>query len=105
MNDREKALTRAGVDLVPLLTQRLGVADQGRERRPELVARVGDEVDAHLLGRARLAAIDQADEACAVSELCRAHQPMAARTVEAGELDVFGFTDPIAFQRFERGGM
>ena len=73
----EEAFAVVGIDLVGLLAQRLGIADERRQRRAQLVAGVGDEIDAHLLGGARLAAIDEADQARAVGEPRGAHQPMS----------------------------
>ena len=55
-HDPEEPLARLGV--VPrVVLQRLDVADDRGQRRPELVAGVGDEVRAQLLGAARLGAV------------------------------------------------
>ncbi len=68
-------------------------AEQGGERGAKLVARIGDEIGPHLLGRMGLAAVDQADEAGAVLEEGGGHLPAALALAEA---DQFGAGDPLA---------
>ena len=48
-HDREEPLARLGV-VARRTLQRLDEADQARERRPQLVARIGDEIRAHPVG-------------------------------------------------------
>ena len=84
--DRKRSRV-GGIDFVGLLAKRFGIADQGRERRAQLVARIGDEIDAHLLGGAGFAAVDEADQRGAVGERGGSHQPMPPRSAQAGQLD------------------
>ena len=104
MNDREKSLARVAVDLLGLLAQSLGIADQRRQRSPQLVAGIGDEIDAHLLGRARLAAVDEADQVGAAGKRRDSHQPVPARSAQARQLDRFGAPSR-PLERLERGGV
>ena len=63
-----------GVELVGV-GERLGIADHGRQRRAQLVAGIGDEIDPHPLGRHGLRSVDQPEQ----------HQPLAERADEGPE--------------------
>ena len=60
-HDAEEALAGLGV-VAGVMLERLDVADHRGERRPELVAGVGDEVGAELLGAAGLGTVDDLDD-------------------------------------------
>ena len=105
MNHGEEAFAGLRVDVVGLLAQGFGIADQRRQRRAQLVTGIGDEIHAHLLGRTSFAAVDEADQQRAVLKGRDPHQPVPARAAEAGQLDFLAATFARPFQRLESGRM
>ena len=92
-HDRQEALPRAGIALGAAL-KRLDEAAQRRERRPELVARIGDEIGAHLVDALALGEVAQQDEDVAVAlaaprERCdgRRHAPADRHALGIGDGD------------------
>ena len=68
------------------------------------MACIGDEIDAHLLGGAGLAAVHETDQHGAVTEPGGSHQPMPARSTQAGELDFAIKVRVRTFQSLQRAG-
>ena len=105
VDDRKEALARGGIDIVGLLAKRFGIADQCRKRSAQLVACIGDEIDAHLLGGAGFAAVHEPDQRGALAEPSGSHQPMPTRSIQTRELDLaIGFRVR-AFQCLQRSRM
>ena len=56
---------------------------------------IGYEIDPHLLGSSGFASIDEADQCRTAGDGCDAHQPVAARIAESGQLDTVAVVWPV----------
>jgi hypothetical protein len=65
------------------------------------VTGVGNEIDAHLLGRGDFASINEADQQPPVGERCASHQPVPTRLAQPGKFDAL-VSLTVPFQRFKR---
>ena len=101
---RTGSVPGVGIDVIRLLAKSLGIADERRQRGPQLVAGIGDEVDAHLLGRAGFAAVEKRISEVPSASDHAAHQPVAPRTPQAGQLNTFGLIGSL-LKRGERAGV
>ena len=75
MHQAEEAGADLGVRAGGLVLQGLDEAEHGRERRAQLVAGIGDEIDPHPLGGIGFAAVGEVDEPVAPVERGDGHQP------------------------------
>ncbi len=69
------------------ILERLDEADQAGERRAQFVAGVGDEIDAHPLGRARRAMIAEPHQPRRLAERQHGQRPHPVRIAEPDQLD------------------
>ena len=71
----------------PVLGQRFGIANDGRQRGAQFVAGVGDEIGAHPLGRAQRRAVGQPDQPRSVGKR-PAQAPRPVGRADPDQLDV-----------------
>jgi hypothetical protein len=88
VDDRGEAPAGLAIELPILVVECLGIAEDGGERRAQLVAGIGDEIDPHALGGMGLAAIGEADEARAVGKQGDAHHPAPLGAADSDQLDL-----------------
>ena len=84
---------------IALVGEGFGIAEDRRERRAQLVAGVGDEIDAHLLGRHRGRAVGHPDQHRIAVEPAHVEAPRPAKLADAGHVDIVGSPGEDMLQR------
>ena len=88
-----------GLSSTLFVGERFGIAEDGRERRSQLMARVGHEIDAHFFSGHGTGAVDQTHQRGVAADLPDDQSPRAADLRDSGDVDLRGTVREYALQR------